>query len=192
MTDAACPWAIGLDDGGIPAGGRSRASGSMRIGLAAAGLVLVGVVGLAGCSSGSTSDGASLSTTDTSPTHEQIGTAWVPSSYRWVGWWHRQRRRGRRRAGVQAAGRAQRLHRLRPVQRHLRGRWVVTVHQDRCDDVDRLSRVTVGQESSLLQLLPQVARTRSPPTGSPGREPTGKHSSPTPPHRPGSPARRGG
>ena len=40
------------------------------------------MVGLAGCSSSSSSGGGSSSTTNTSPAHELTGTAWVLTSYR--------------------------------------------------------------------------------------------------------------
>ena len=54
----------------------------MRMRFAAAGLVLVGVVGLAGCSSSSPSSGGPSSTSGTSPVHELTDSAWILKSYR--------------------------------------------------------------------------------------------------------------
>jgi len=54
----------------------------MRIRIVAAGVVLVGVVGLAGCSSNSSSSGGTPSTSSSSPAHELTGTAWNLRSYR--------------------------------------------------------------------------------------------------------------
>ncbi len=52
----------------------------MRVRFIAAGMVLAGVVGLAGSASGSSSGGAT--STSTPPDHELAGTAWVLRSYR--------------------------------------------------------------------------------------------------------------
>ncbi len=56
----------------------------MRSRWAVAGVLAVGVFGLAGCGSGSPSGGGSTSST-TSPGHELVGTAWILESYRATG-----------------------------------------------------------------------------------------------------------